>query len=199
MQGKTHATVGAATALLFSPTATLSTFGTTAFLGIVGALMPDTDIRGSLGSKATKKIAADVASVCVAFAVGIASKTITVDETIFTNCKSLISGLALIGLCIFGSTQPHRGIMHSLPMMALASFLMWVVNPTYVLPFVIGYASHLVLDVLNYKGEQLLFPLKKKFSLGLCKSDGIVNNILLVVGLAGCVALAYFSATGIMF
>ncbi len=33
--------------------------------------------------------------------------------------------------------------------------------------FGIAFASHLALDFLNHKGEQLLYPYRKRFSLGM--------------------------------
>lgn len=193
MQGKTHAVVGVASTLLLSSN---PAWYLDCCWGAIGALMPDTDVNGSIGSKATKK---------VLIGSGIALGVLAV-ASYFGNQEGVglemlkggqgVGALILLLLSIFGSTQPHRGIMHSLPMMALASVGVYMVNPIYVQPFVIGYASHLVLDLLNYKGEQLLFPLKKRFSFGLCKSDGIVNKALFVCGILACAVLAFSKVTG---
>ncbi len=50
--------------------------------------------------------------------------------------------------------------------------------------FLIGFMSHLILDILNYKGVQLLWPCKKSFKLELCHSDGIVNLLLMLADIA---------------
>ena len=190
MQGKTHAVVGAASVLAFTTCTTLPAIATDVCFGVVGALMPDTDVKGSIGAKATKKMAIKSIVVCALFGLAVASGAIT-DTSFLTNWKAWISIPLLLGLAIFGATQPHRGVMHSIPMMLLASWLVYLLNPSYATPFAIGYASHLIIDLLNYKGEQLLFPLKKRFSLGLCKSDGVVNTIMLVGGALACAILVF--------
>ena len=42
--------------------------------------------------------------------------------------------------------------------------------------FGIAFLSHLGIDLLNRKGERLFFPLKKRFSFGICSSRGLVNQ-----------------------
>jgi inner membrane protein len=39
-----------------------------------------------------------------------------------------------------------------------------------------------LIDLLNKKGEQLLFPFKKRFCFNLCKSDGMVSKSLFMLG-----------------
>ncbi len=201
MQGKTHAAVGVASALLLS---TNPTWYLDCICGAVGALMPDMDTEESIGVKATKKIL-----VCSGVVLGALTTLQFLGWIEIVNLKEIgfewlsyntIAGfLGLMVLCLIGRTQPHRGLMHSLPMMAVASFVVWMMYPGFMQPFAIGYASHLVIDLLNYKGEQLLFPLSKRFSLGLCKSDGIVNKVMLVCGTLLSIVLVFSKITGIVF
>lgn len=48
----------------------------------------------------------------------------------------------------------------------------------YVLIFVIGYLSHLVIDLLNNKGEQLFYPLPNRYCVELVPVSGKVNDVL---------------------
>ena len=48
--------------------------------------------------------------------------------------------------------------------------------------FGIAFASHLALDFLNHKGEQLLYPYRKRFSLGICSASGLMNRLFLFCG-----------------
>ena len=52
----------------------------------------------------------------------------------------------------------------------------------------IAYASHLALDMLNYRRLQLIWPMKRGFSLKLCSSQGLINHLLLSAGMV-CVVL----------
>lgn len=54
--------------------------------------------------------------------------------------------------------------------------------------FAIAYASHLALDMLNYRRLQLIWPMKRGFSLKLCSSQGLINHLLLSAGMV-CVVL----------
>lgn len=48
--------------------------------------------------------------------------------------------------------------------------------------FGIAFASHLALDFLNHKGEQLFYPYRKRFSIGICSASGLVNRLFLLCG-----------------
>ena len=45
----------------------------------------------------------------------------------------------------------------------------------------LGLLLHLILalDFLNHKGEQLLYPYRKRFSLGICSASGLMNRLFL--------------------
>ncbi len=55
---------------------------------------------------------------------------------------------------------------------------------TIVVPyFTLGYASHLVIDLLNKKCEKLIWPMKKGFSLNICSSRGLINELMMSAGI----------------
>ncbi len=64
-----------------------------------------------------------------------------------------------------------------------------------VLPFVIGYISHLILDLFNYSGEQIFFPLNKRICFERCYSGGVANTILFwsALGIDAVAGGFYFS------
>jgi inner membrane protein len=70
-----------------------------------------------------------------------------------------------------------------------------MISQTAVPYFAIGFATHLLLDLLNRKGEQLLYPLKNTYCLGVCSSSGVVNDILFAFGLVATIFLLYMSPT----
>ena len=64
----------------------------------------------------------------------------------------------------------HRGATHSLLavlVLALAGAFIPGVKTIYLLAFVVGYLSHILLDFLNPEGVPLLYPYGGRFSLGL--------------------------------
>jgi inner membrane protein len=85
------------------------------------------------------------------------------------------------------ATAGHRGVLHSLLGLvlvcaALGFALRFWLPPGLVygvLPAIAaGYLSHLLLDALNPGGVPLLWPLKKRFSLSLCRVGSLAERIL---------------------
>ena len=107
------------------------------------------------------------------------------------------AGLRLIGtvgillLAFFCKTRPHREFSHSLAAMAAGSLCSAFCGGSFLaLMFGVGYTSHLALDLLNGRGESLLYPSRQKFCLRLCASDGKANKILGF--LFGCLSALLF-------
>lgn len=171
MLGNTHAAVGAASGLIVlgglashSPVALV----TGATLGAIGGLMPDID----LDSKHAKAVGF---SSVLYFALQGAARNLTSSLAMSTTIAGLI---ALIVLVVIGLKSNHRGFTHSILALALFSTATCLILGETWKWFAIGYASHLVIDLLNKKGESLLFPLTTKVCLNLCKADGITNKVL---------------------
>ena len=102
--------------------------------------------------------------------------------------RLLIGAMAFIIICTYGSGQPHRSFMHSFLSMFMLTACMDVIYPDAAPYFAIAYASHLALDMLNYRRLQLIWPMKRGFSLKLCSSQGLINHLLLSAGMV-CVVL----------
>ena len=100
---------------------------------------------------------------------------------------------AFILLCSLGVLSGHRTFTHSFASLLLFSLSFHLLLPAYSGFFIIGFASHLILDWLNYRGIMLFYPLRTRFSLKLCRSDGIVNRVLLITGIIALVLLIYES------
>ena len=75
-------------------------------------------------------------------------------------------------------TSNFRGFTHSILALVLFSTAAHAVVGNSSTWFAIGYASHLVIDLFNKKGESLLFPIKAKVCFNLCAADGITNKLL---------------------
>lgn len=78
----------------------------------------------------------------------------------------------------------HRGITHSLPVTAMV----YVVNPA----LGIGYLSHVLIDLLNKRKVSLLLPFsKKKYALGLAKSNGKLDEFIKNIAMLGTIIILF--------
>ncbi|MBX9634920.1 MAG: metal-dependent hydrolase [Magnetospirillum sp.] len=89
----------------------------------------------------------------------------------------------------------HRGVTHSLlavvaGIVALAAMGL----DGAVAPVVLGYLSHLAADSLTPSGVPLLWPMKHRFSLNLCRTGSVTE-----MGVVALIALAGGWATGVDF
>ena len=50
-------------------------------------------------------------------------------------------------------------------------------------PFLVGYSSHLLLDLCNKKGIRICYPLKTTLCLKLCGSNGTCNQALYLLAI----------------
>lgn len=183
MTGTTHAVVGAATALatacLVSGSLSVEAGTGIAVAGMAGGVLADIDVKQSKAATWTRY--------------GIAICVIGLVVTIVTGSKvrfnaATLGGLALfVALAIWGMQSPHREKTHSLVFAIGFSVAIYLAGG-YAWAFGLGYLSHLAIDFPNKKGECLLWPLPKRFCLGLCGANGIVSKCLCALGCVVCAA-----------
>ena len=87
-------------------------------------------------------------------------------------------------LLIFPKALPlkHRGITHSFASSMFTTLCVWVFGRTAAIMWFVGYLSHLVIDYLNTKGEQLFWPMPNRFCLKLCIANSPVSRFLFYLG-----------------
>lgn len=102
-----------------------------------------------------------------------------------------LMGFALTGG--FASVASHRGFSHSLMAMALYSGFLWLIFPATALPFMIAFASHIILDVMNKRSVRVLYPMEKGICLGWFYADRIANKIFALAGSAWLLVAVVFS------
>ncbi len=188
MTGKTHIAVGAAAALATAKYVPLALTGgvpmitggasTLACLaaGAAGGLLPDADVSTSEASQQLRRawwlLVAVIASAFGADALAgsdLAAQAVAFVRAAGTNQVAGVAVIVAVLAC--GRASGHRGFSHSFLAMA------------------VGYFSHLVVDLLNKKPERLFWPVSRGQALGLCKAGGIVDGVLLVLGVATVAAL----------
>ncbi len=176
---------GIAATVAISRPATLAELVLAVGVGGVGAVISDIDIGSSESHKDADKVIAMTTITMIGigvldyfFALGIWNK-MTSNRTVY---QMLIAMLAFIGICVYGKEQPHRSFMHSFLAMILLSAIIAVIYPGAVIYFVIGFLSHLVLDIFNYKKVRLFYPLKKGICFRIFHARGMANDIIFIIG-----------------
>lgn len=177
MGGKTHAAAGALCAVtacvLLKQTDPFSlSLGLCA--GAVGALAPDIDVDGSIGNKAAKKIIPTVVFVVLVAVLALFSK----GQSIGVGFLRLLAVGILLVMTFLGLGSAHREKTHSVLFCVVSTLCVAALISDAAIFWLIGYMSHLMLDVLNTKGCSYLWPLKGKYCLGLCKASGVVNTAI---------------------
>ena len=93
------------------------------------------------------------------------------------------AGLAgFVITCVFASGSGHRGFSHSLLSMTLETVCLWLVFPSTALPFVVAFASHILLDLMNKRSVRLFYPAKRGFCLGWFYADRLANKVIAACG-----------------
>lgn len=187
MTAKTHVATGAAlTLLVMNPSdikyLTLSLAG-----GVIGSIIPDIDSKNSDANQVFDKVLIITFLTIIIcgfmeyfFNIGI-YKFIAKRTSINDFLISII--LFMIG-CIIGSRTHHRSFTHSIIGAIIFSLILFISFPKILVnSFIIGYVSHILLDLLNHKGIKIFFPLKKRFCMDLCDSDGAVNSIIFYISI----------------
>lgn len=181
MLKKTHSAVGVATALAVIRPNNLVELVVGTGIASIGALICDIDVGTSESHKDADKITFFTVLAIIVIAVLESMFQIGIYQSLMKNASiaRIISGsLIFIGVCAVGKEQPHRSFMHSLLALAILSVAVYIIYPIATPYFAVGFASHIAIDLLNFKKVKVLYPLKAGFSLKLCKAGGIVNHML---------------------
>lgn len=185
MTGKTHAAVGLGTVLAVTQPSTVSGLVLAAGTGMLGALISDIDVGTSKSHKDADRITL-IAVLLVAAEIALNYfYHFSIWEKIRNeqSIAQVVMGAAVfIAVCAFGKNQPHRSFMHSIMAMAILSGALSMVSVQLVPYFVVGFASHLVLDCFNRKRVRVLYPLPGGIALDLFKAGGFVDSLLFKLG-----------------
>lgn len=187
MLGKTHFAVGVATSLMFTQPKTLQDVILAVGVGGIGALISDIDVDTSGSHKYVNKIIAAAVLIIIAvftaerlWNIGIVNRIIS-----DSNYARIAIGIVLfIAICAFGKQQPHRSFMHSILALVLLTVSIGMIWEVLIPYFVIGFASHLITDMFNFKKVRLLYPLKGGVALKLFHAHGLANSLFFAIGSA---------------
>lgn len=196
MMGYTHAAIGAGSALAFAtiygnPSPELFVVATIA--GTFGGVAIDIDTKDHMSNPKVTDAGRTRAAAIGLLGVGIILDLILhlgIIEAIIPRHYVAAGGLAaLIIFLIIGHLTEHRTFSHSLTFLVITALGMYYIYPPTMNYYLIGGASHLLLDILNhpYKGHGiwLFYPIKKGkgIALKLCTAARTGNKVFYFIGI----------------
>lgn len=202
MLGKTHMAVGVAASLLLLQPHTLPELILGAGTAAVGSVISDIDCGTSESSRRADQIIFVLETIVIGIVVVESHWHLGLYQRLMSNSsvsRIVLACAAFLAICAYGKKTPHRSFFHSFLAGGLLMSSVGVFLPILVPYFGIAFASHLVLDFLNHKGEQLLYPYRKRFSLGICSASGLVNRLFLFCGSVLSVGVTLKLLTGVIF
>ena len=181
---KTHFSVGMAAGIAICRPQTMPMLIAGAGLAAFGGTICDIDVETSDAHEQVDRMLV-VAVIMVAavvvmdfiFRVGIYRRLMANSNI----ARVIIGSLAFLMICAFGKEQPHRSFMHSFLALAMLSICVYIIFPDMTPYFMVGFMSHMFIDVFNRKREKFFWPVGKGFCLHWCSANGIVNKILFYV------------------
>lgn len=195
MTGKTHMAVGVGAATIMLPSNDMkSILGGTA-LAVVGSLIVDIDTHKSKGFTFLKNL---FGCTIILIILGLIVKNkfnINILNYITQNkelTKIFPALVILLILIVLGAKAPHRSFTHSIIGFILFTIPIYMMTGELFKWFAIGYAFHILADILNKKEIKILYPIKKGIALSLCSADGNVDKFLFI-GSVGIIILKYVS------
>lgn len=195
MMGKTHISVGVAAAVVLTQPSSLGGCIAAIIGGSTGGLICDIEVRSNRYHRDALHARIILAAlVVVALLADALMRGPVTSYVLQSNVTLLLAGAVLLaGASIFGRFQPHRTFTHSLLGLVLFSIGVALLCLPLTFAFAVGFLSHVLLDLLNKKPIQLLYPSKAgKVCLGVCYANGKANQVFLVLGVLGsAVGLGY--------
>lgn len=196
MLQKTHLAVGTAVSLAAMLPTDVPTLVIGTGAAFVGSVICDIDSGSSTSRKEANLITFFIALICVIlgvveyfFHLGIANRVRSDADLV----REILCAAVFISVCLIGKQTAHRSFMHSFLCLAVLYSCLAVGLPIAAPYFAVAFFSHQAIDLLNKKGERLLYPAKTSFSLNFCRSDGLVNRILFLAGTIASVAMILYS------
>lgn len=194
MLGKTHAVVGVTAGLLMMRPKNMTELVVGTAGALIGSVISDIDVGTSGSHRDANKMIAIMVSAVVAVGVadhiwqiGIYSRLIQHTSLV----RIWLSVQTFLTICAIGMKSRHRTFMHSFLAMILLTCCLWLFLPVAAGYFAVGFATHLLLDFFNKKGERLFFPVKRYYGIRILSSSGLVNDVLFGVGFLAMVRVIW--------
>ena len=182
MLGYTHVAVGATTALLYTNMQGMginSELIVPIVVGSIGGLVPDVDMYDTDDESKNLKKRIKYIVIVMVLLMGLfwlLHEQLNLDLLISSIC------IFILMIIICNALSAHRHVSHSLLAMGIFTYSLIRIHKDLGMMFMLAYASHLLLDIINYKRVHLFSfipKLKKGICLKLVKADNpVVNSVI---------------------
>lgn len=163
MNGKTHAAVGmCAAAFILVPKVDLKTSLIGLGICAIGSYATDADIKTSKAGHVVSDLIFAVITLMLLYFLLKYNLHYDIQDILKKDMPGKLKNVGIvlvIGSIILGRITGHRKYMHSLLGFLVMSLGAYLIVDKYVVWFSLGYALHILLDLVNEKPESLLFPL----------------------------------------
>lgn len=191
MMKKTHLTIGIASAVAITHPEIVSECFVAIMGGAIGGVICDIDILDNdyknndfFERFLVVKMTGIILLLDFLLQTGICEAILNRDKRFL-----LIGGVLFSVLCLIGIHSAHRTFTHSFIALILFSAALSLIYPPIVYSFIIGFLSHLMLDLLNKKKIRLFYPSDFGLCFGLCYANKIANTIFMYIGTIATVLL----------
>ena len=188
MMGKTHISVGVATAMLVTQPVPLEEFSVAIIGGSIGGIISDMEVRSNSKFRDALHARFIVLGLSVVFlTLDVMTQGVISSSVLQSGGPRLLAGAAVLSLLvIFGRFTSHRTFTHSLLGLVSWSTGVWLLCPPLTAAFAAGFISHVLLDLLNKQPIQIFYPIKSgKFCLRLFYANGTMNIVFFFLGIVG--------------
>ena len=160
MLGRTHFFIGISAALAVMQPSSMPTLVAGAGAAAIGGMISDIDSGTSQAHREADKIMTAAIAVTAIVILADYKFHVGIYERLMRNssiARLLTGAMAFIIICTYGSSQPHRSFMHSFLSLFMLTACIDVIYPDAAPYFAVAYASHLALDLLNYRRLRLIW------------------------------------------
>ena len=200
--GKTHIAIGIAMAYVIMQPKTVSEFAAATVGGSIGGVMADIDVHIDRSNKYAAGASMDALYgeiLAIAISVGaLISDCLaggSVLQDIIKQWETAVIGTTLFFvLTVIGERSKHRDKTHSVLACVLFSLSVMLVNPYIGACFIIGYSSHLIIDLFNRSPIRLLYPKKGGICFKLCYANRLGNELFLAGGVFIIILYSFLSS-----
>lgn len=182
MLGYTHVAVGATTALLYTNMQGMginSELIVPIVVGSIGGLVPDVDMYDTDDESKNLKKRIKYIVIVMVLLMGLFW---LLHEQLYLDLLISSIGIFILMIIICYALSAHRHVSHSLLAMGIFTYSLIRIHKDLGMMFMLAYASHLLLDIINYKRVHLfnfIPKLKKGICLKLVKADNpVVNSVI---------------------
>ena len=185
MLAGTHLTIGLASALAICDPRNIDQAAPVIIGAAVGSIICDMDSRDT--SRIRDALYGRVIGAAV---VGITVIWNAVQKGVFWETLMKIPldrgliGIVLFALsAVFAKKSGHRGYSHSLAALIIYAFALYMIDARFVLPFEIGFVSHILLDLTNKTPIRIFFPVKRGFCFNWFYANRAANAVCMGLGI----------------